>query len=109
MYDEKTSEGNKVSGSCCGHHGMAWAHKSWLCWVIGAVVLMMVFCAGYKLGMLRVYLGGWGHMRGNYPYGNMIYRGGAYGGEYRGGMMGNWQYQNPEERLEDQVTSSLKQ
>jgi hypothetical protein len=61
---------------------------------------------GYKLGMLRAYLGGFGYGHGNYPY-QMMYRGDTYGG-YRGGMMGNWQYAEDVQRLEDQVTSSLK-
>ena len=106
MCDDKMGSGSKEGGSCCAGHGMAWGHKSWLCWLIGAVVLVIVFCTGYKLGMLRAYLGGWGYEGGNYPS-QMMYRGGNV--LYRGGMIGNWQYAEDAERLEDQVTSSLKQ
>lgn len=110
MCDDKMGNGSKEGGSCCGGHSMVWGHKSWLCWLLGAVVLMIVFCMGYKLGMLRAYLGGFGYGHGrNYPHQMMMYRGDAYDAGYRGGMMGNWQYAEDAQQLEDQVTSSLKQ
>lgn len=41
MEDKKSL----CKGSDCGCN-----HKSLLCWVVGLVILMMVFCAGFKLG-----------------------------------------------------------
>ena len=63
-------------GQCQGKHGMCLSHcgcghKSILRWVIGLVILGIVFCAGFKLGQLR---GAW--------YG--------YGGEMMGWGRGNW-------------------
>ncbi len=58
--------------------------------------------------MLHGYFGRGGHLRGGYPH-QMMYRGDVYGGGYRGEMMGNWQYAQEVERLDNQATSSLKQ
>ncbi len=100
MCDNKM--GGEHNGGCCGGH-MSWGRKSWVCWVLGFVVLVIVFCTGYKLGVLRGYFGGWG-FGGGYGHPMMLYRGGPVNG-YSAGMMGNWQYRT--EVLEDQVTSTL--
>ncbi|OGH89589.1 MAG: hypothetical protein A2537_02190 [Candidatus Magasanikbacteria bacterium RIFOXYD2_FULL_36_9] len=46
MEDKKTL----CKGSDCGCN-----HKSIICWLVGFLVLMMVFCAGYKLGQWKAY------------------------------------------------------
>lgn len=85
MCDDKMGSG-KEGGSCCGGNkgGCSWGHKSLLHWLIGAVVLIIVFCFGYKLGVLRGYFGGWGY--DNYGGYNMMYRNGNFGP----GMMSGW-------------------
>ena len=47
MEEKKTLS---TKGSTCGCD-----HKSLLCWFIGFIVLVIVFCAGYKLGELKSY------------------------------------------------------
>ncbi len=101
MCEDKMNEAH--SSSCCGGH-MGWGRKSWVHWVLGLVVLIIVFCMGYKLGVLRGYFGGWGYMGG---YGRpMMYRTGSFNG-FGPGMMGNWRY--VAEPLEDQGTSTPRQ
>ena len=95
--------GNIQSG-CCGSH-MGCSHKRWVCWVLGLVVLIIVFCTGYKLGVLRGYLGSWGHM-GGYGRPMMMYRTGSFD-NFGPGMMGNVQYRA--EVLEDQITTTPRQ
>ncbi len=46
MEDKKTL----CKGSDCGFN-----HKSLLCWLVGFVVLAVVFCAGVKIGEWKTY------------------------------------------------------
>ncbi|EKD43833.1 MAG: hypothetical protein ACD_72C00100G0004 [uncultured bacterium] len=79
MVEEK----NMPSKSgCCGYD-----HKSLLYWLIGFVVLVVVFCVGYRLGQWKSYYYGYGQNYG-YQYSPMM-RGGGYPG-YGYGMMGGW-------------------
>ncbi len=99
MCDEKCSqEGghNNAHQGCCG-----WGHKSLLHWVIGLLVLVVVFWAGYKLGVLRGYFGGY---YGGSPY-NMMYNRGQ--GVWGPGMMSGWQQGNAF-WAEKAVTSSVE-
>lgn len=76
--------GNKADGSqggCGGHgggHSHGCGHKSLLWWLVALAIGVVVFSAGYKLGVLRGYLG-WGYYSGN----PMMYQG--------WGMMRGWQ------------------
>ena len=78
--------GNGQGGSCSHKMGY-WGYK--LIWaVVALVVLGIVFCSGFKLGLVSSHFmgGGYGH--------NMMYRTGGkvLMMEGRGpGMMGNWQ------------------
>jgi len=66
-------------------------HKSWLWWLIGFVVLVIVFCAGYRLGKWAAYFGyGDYYGYGSYQYGPMMRWGGPGYGGY--GMMRGWRY-----------------
>ena len=79
MCDDKQGSCGSNQGGGCGGHGACcgWGHKSWLKVLLALFVLGMVFCAGYKLGVLHgyfgggygdgprmMYKGGWGMMRG---------------------------------------------
>ena len=63
MCDDKNSSCG--AGGCGGHHGCG--HKSLSWWLIALAIGVVVFCAGYKLGVLRGYMGGWGYYQGGYP------------------------------------------
>ncbi len=92
---------NNQGGSCGGGRtGCGWNHRT-LLWVLVALAVgAIIFCTGFKLGMLRSYFGGWGY--DNYGGYNMMYRSGNWGP----GMMGNWQIQQAVEDVES--TSSSK-
>lgn len=69
MCDDKMNScGN---GGGCGQ-GRGCNHKHLMFWLLAIVIGMIVFCAGYKLGVMRGYFGGypamynqgWGMMRG---------------------------------------------
>lgn len=71
---------------CCGDCG----HRRLLCWAIGLVVLMIVFCAGFKLGELKAYFHSYyGQDYYGYQTGGMM-RWGYPNNGYGYGMMGNW-------------------
>jgi len=63
--EEKKNLSNKVFGCDCGH-------KSLLCWTIGFVVLIIVFCAGFKLGKLTTYFHPYGQRGYGYQPGSMM-------------------------------------
>ncbi len=91
--------GNNQGGSCGGGHmGCGWNHRT-LLWVLVALAVgAIIFCTGFKLGMLRSYFVGGEFGRGGY---NMMYR-----SDVRWpGMMGNWQQQVEEDV---QSTTSVK-
>ena len=93
MCDDKNSSCG--AGGCGGqHHGCG--HKSLVWWLVALAIGAIVFCAGYSLGILRGYMGGWGY-QGGYP--NMMYYGGGYG------MMRGWNGVSP---LNQAVTTSQK-
>lgn len=93
MCDDKNSSCG--AGGCGGHHGCG--HKSLVWWLIALAIGAIVFCAGYRLGILRGYMGGWG-FQGGYP--NMMYYGGGYG------MMRGWNGVVPASQTA--VTSSVQ-
>lgn len=96
---------NQQGGGCCGAHkmGCGWGHKSVWCWLIGLVVLIIVFCTGYKLGVLRGYFGGYYGMYN----GGMYYRGGV-GGNWGPGMMRNWQFDQTVQEQSKSATNTEK-
>ncbi len=94
MCDDKN--GSCGAGGCGGqHHGCG--HKSLVWWLIALAIGVIVFCAGYKLGVLRGYMGGWGYYQGGYP---AMMNGWGYG------MMRGWSGTVPASQTA--VTSSVQ-
>jgi len=98
--EEKKNLTNKGCGHDCGH-------KSLLCWSIGFVVLVIVFCTGFKLGELKSYFRNFYEQDGyGYDYqtrGMMRYQNGGYG------MMRGWRntgYYAPSEQVLPETTTT---
>lgn len=59
-------------------------HKSVLCWLIGFIVVAIVFCAGFKLGEWKVYFHAYEQDYYNYQPGEMMRWGNPGYGMMRG-------------------------
>jgi hypothetical protein len=87
MEDKKTL----CKGSDCGCN-----HKSLLCWVVGLVILMIIFCAGYKLGQWSIYFHSYKQDYYGYQTSGMMRRENPGYGMMRG--LRNYQITAPDEQ-----------